>query len=213
LKNFTPPPFAFIALASWTLAAWTLTGCISRDSQPAFQLRELSDSIRTELACLQTPSDAASATAFAWTDDQLREFRLLLDEERVEISKQEGQIISDVSRARRLLKDQAQRRSSLPKAAERAMSQLTNLANALSAGATHDANGDAMDSAYIAKEMKTEIQIARDLVRALQETQDLAIRGIRLRESIASSSDSLQTVLRSRLAKAILGSEPNVDRE
>ncbi len=191
----------------------SLTGCRSHDNSTVVQLRALSDSIRMELNCLQAPTEAEATEAFIWSDAQLREFRLLLEEKQIEVSKEEAQIISEVSRARRLLKDQAQRRSSLPKSSERAVSQLSNLANALASGATQDATGAPIDSGYIAKETGIEIQIARDLMRALQETQDLAIRGIRIRTSIASRSDSLQTVLRSRLAKAILNSEPNVDIE
>ena len=55
--------------------------------------------------------------------------------------------------------------------------------------------------------MKAELSIGRDVVRALEETQQLAERGIALWQKTAARADSLQTVCRSRLAKAIIEGE------
>jgi hypothetical protein len=55
--------------------------------------------------------------------------------------------------------------------------------------------------------MKAELAIGRDVVRALEETQQLAERGIALWQKTAARADSLQTVCRSRLANAIIEGE------
>jgi hypothetical protein len=170
-------------------------------------LTALADSIQTHQRLLEAPSDALTAEAATWAENNLREFELLLDDGNVVVSKEEGRIISDVSRARRLLKDQGSRRTSLPKSAARAMGQLRGLAQAITSGAAKDAAGTPIDSAYIAREMKAELAIGRDVVRALEETQQLAERGIALWQKTAARADSLQTVCRGRLAKAIIEGE------
>ena len=87
------------------------------------------------------------------------------------------------------------------------MGQLRGLAQAITSGAAKDAAGNSIDSAYIAREMKAELAIGRDVVRALEETQQLAERAIALWQKTAARVDSLQTVCRSRLANAIIEGE------
>ena len=184
-----------------------LVSCASDRDPRVVELEALADSIGAQQALLNEPASERVAEAAAWAENNLREFELLLEGGLVTVSKTEGEIISDVSRARRLLKDQAQRRNALPKSAARAMKQLRGLAQAISSGAAQDATGADIDSAYIAREIQTELRIGRDIVQALAETQDLAFRGIALWERTASRSDSLQTVCRSRLAEAIIDGE------
>lgn len=184
-----------------------LSSCTSHRDQRVAELTMLADSIQAHQRLLEKPSDASTAEAATWAESNLREFELLLDDGNVVVSKEEGRIISDVSRARRLLKDQMSRRTSLPKSAARAMGQLRGLAQVITSGASTDAAGSPIDSAYIAREMKTELAIGRDVVSALEETQELAERGIAIWHKTADSADSLQTVCRSRLAKAIIESE------
>ena len=87
------------------------------------------------------------------------------------------------------------------------MGQLRGLAQAITSGAAKDAAGNPIDSAYIARETKAELAIGRDVVRALEETQQLAERGIAMWQKNVDRADSLQTVCRSRLAKAIIEGE------
>ena len=165
------------------------------------------------MSFLTAPTETEAREAFQWADAQYREFNLLLEDGGVAVTKEEGAIISDVSRARRLLKDQAKRRSSLPKSTERTLKQLRGLANTLSSGAQVDASGNPIDSAYIARETATETNIARNLINALKETQDLARRAIALRSAVEARSDSLQTICRGRLARAILEGTDNTPVE
>jgi hypothetical protein len=199
-----------MALLVMSMLGW---GCSPAEPHVSIELRTLANSVETAVRALDQPSEAEAAEAFSWADEQFREFNLLLEDGGVVVSKQEGAIISDVGRARRLLKDQAKRRSSLPKSAERTMKQLRDLADALSSGALTDAAGNPIDSAYVARETATELKIGRDLVKALEETQNLAQRGIALRREVAARSDSLQTICRGRLARAILDGTDNTPVE
>lgn len=193
---------------TWALVLSTmLIGCIADRDPRVAELEALADALVVQQALLEEPTGERVAEAAAWAENNLREFELLLEGGLVTVSKAEGEIISDVGRARRLLKDQAQRRNSLPKSAARAIKQLRGLAQAISSGAAQDAAGAAIDSAYIAREVQTELGIGRDVVQALSETQDLAVRGIALWEKTAARSDSLQTVCRARLAQAIIDGE------
>ena len=184
-----------------------LTGCVSNRDPRVSELEALADSITIQQALLNEPGAERVAEAAIWAENNLREFELLLEGGLVTVSKTEGEIISDVSRARRLLKDQAKRRNSLPKSAARAVKQLRGLAQAISTGAAQDATGAAIDSAYIVREVQTELEIGRDVIQALSETQNLAVRGIALWEKTSARSDSLQTVCRARLAEALIDGE------
>ena len=195
------------------MVAGMLAGCQRPEPQRARKLRVLADSLVGAQHQLENPTEEEAAEAFAWADAQYREFNLLLDDGTITISKEEGGIISEVSRARRLLKDQAKRRTALPKGASRAQSQLHALADAIASGAAKDAAGNTIDDAYIDREIQTESRIARDLIAAMTETQSLALRGIALKESIEIRSDSLQTVCRARLARAILEGTVNAPVE
>lgn len=203
MKNLRPHTIAALLSVIITL----LAGCANQGDPRAGELNALADSIQAHLRLLDQPSAEQSAEAAEWATRNLREFELLLEGGLVTVSKEEGQIISDVSRARRLLKDQGKRRNSLPKSAARAMSQLRGLAEAIRSGATADATGTAIDSTYITREVQAELAIGRDVVQALVETQQLAERGIAIWQKTSERSDSLQTVCRARLAKAIIDGE------
>lgn len=175
-----------------------------RNKAKVRQLHLLVDSVAGAVQLLEAPPSQEVMEAFEWADQSLREFELLLADSLVQISREEGAIISEVSRARRLMKDQAKRRQALTKSAERARYQMTSLAQALEANATVDALGNPMDSSYYEMQFDREAEISRQLIVQLAETQDLAMRGCRTQQQVRPASDSLQTVLRARLARAIL---------
>ena len=112
------------------------------------------------------------------------------------VTREEGEIISQVSRARRLLKDQSKRRQSILNSQQRTLLQLRGLAQALANEATHDSQGTPMDSAYIAENVARELQMGRTLKATIEETKSYASRGIKTVEEIKPQSDSLQTQLR-----------------
>jgi hypothetical protein len=168
------------------------------------QLLALADSIELEANILDLVPAEEAISASQWAQENLREFELLLKDEEMSISREEGEIISDVSRARRLLKDQSKRRESIANSQKRTLLQLRGLAEAIGNGATHDSQGTPIDSAYIALNLSRELQMGRTLKKSITETQTYASQGIAIAERSKRRSDSLQTVLRGQLAQLIL---------
>ena len=196
-----------LSLLIWiSVLAGSLNGCQQANphQQNIDQLTQLDDSIALKVRDLEAiPADSVSQAA-RWAETNLRELELLLSGGRVEIDKSEGYVISEVSRTHRLLKDHASRRTSLLQGAERAHLQLSQLADALSQRATQDAAGTAIDSGYISENVILEVRVSRELIQALDETIGLAQRGMHLASQTKASNDSLQTILRARLARAVL---------
>lgn len=167
-------------------------------------LQDLQSSVATALNQMQVlPADSVLASA-KWANQNLQEFELLLSDTRVQITKAEGSIVSEVSRARRLLKDHESRRDRLFQNTKRTQLQLQLLRDAIAKNARFDGKGTPIDSNYIAKQLQTETRIANELVAALLETVDLARRGITVVDGARFQNDSLQKILRARLAKLIL---------
>jgi hypothetical protein len=168
------------------------------------QLLQLADSIEFEASALANVPAAEASGAFLWAQENLREFELLLEDEEITVTREEGEIISQVSRARRLLKDNSKRRQSILNSQQRTLLQLRGLAQALGNEATHDSEGTTMDSEYIAVNVSRELQMGRTLKATIEETKSYASRGIKTVEEIQPQSDSLQTQLRGKLARLIL---------
>ena len=78
------------------------------------------------------------------------------------------------------------------------------LTEAIAQNATVDGSGTPIDSSYIEEQIAIETRIARELIEALEETIDLAQRGVLVAQGARADNDSLQNVLRARLAHYIL---------
>ena len=183
-----------------------LLGCQSTHPRQAAldQLHELHESV--SVACEQLralPADTVLASA-RWASVNLQELELLMSDGHIQITKTEGAIVSEVSRARRLLKDHESRRNRLTQNTERTQLQLKLLTEAIAQNATVDGSGTPIDSSYIEQQVAIETRIARELIEALEETIDLAQRGILVAQGARADNDSLQIVLRERLAHYIL---------
>jgi hypothetical protein len=183
-----------------------LLGCQSTHPRQATldQLHELHESVSVAYEQLQAlPADSVLASA-RWASVNLHELELLLSDGHIEITKTEGAIVSEVSRARRLLKDHESRRNRLTQNTERTQLQLKLLTEAIAQNATVDGSGTPIDSSYIEEQIAIETRIARELIEALEETVDLAQRGVLVAQGARADNDSLQNVLRARLAHYIL---------
>ena len=200
MRKATPPQLLFWFFAIAFIACNSKTRFHSQEKE----LLQLADSIEVEANALAGVSAAEASGAFLWAQENLREFELLLEDEEMTVTREEGEIISQVSRARRLLKDQSKRRQSILNSQQRTLLQLRGLAQALTNEATHDSQGTPMDSAYIAENVARELQMGRTLKATIEETKSYASRGIKTVEEIKPQSDSLQTQLRGRLARLIL---------
>ena len=174
---------------------------MSGQTPPIHELHESVSVAYEQLRAL--PADSVLASA-RWASVNLHELELLMSDGHIEITKAEGAIVSEVSRARRLLKDHESRRNRLTQNTERTQLQLNLLAEAIAQNATVDGSGTPIDSSYIEQQVAIETRIARELIEALEETIDLAQRGVEVAQGARADNDSLQVILRARLARYIL---------
>jgi hypothetical protein len=199
----------------WAKVAWiaavaglVLAGCGPKNARDASvdELEGALDSVRMARAALmELPADSI-AQAKSWSEQHLWDFELLVSDSTAQLTREEGAIISEVARARRLLKDGPERLRTLAESGERTESQLVALISALESGATTDGAGTPIDSAYIATNTARELSFARAYLVSVAETQDLARRGLDIAAAAAAPVDSLKTVLRARYAAALIAS-------
>jgi hypothetical protein len=149
------------------------------------------------------PADSI-AQAKSWAEQILWDFELLVADSSAQLTREEGAVISEVARARRLLKDGPERLRTLATSGERTELQLVALIEALRSGATTDGAGTPIDSAYIATNTARELTFARAFLTSVAETQDLARRGLDIAAAATAPADSLKTVLRARYAQALI---------
>jgi len=154
----------------------------------------------------QVSQDSVDATR-EWATTQLQDFELLAADSGVVLSRSEGAIVSDVSRVKRLLKDNPQRRQSVEKAQTQATRQIQLLMEALRTNATIDGAGTPIDSTYIRLQVKAECTAAEQVALSWQETTNYATQALSLARTTMPLSDSLSTELRKRLAQWIIEQE------
>lgn len=149
------------------------------------------------------PQDSLDATRI-WATTQLRDFELLAADSGVVLTREEGAIVADVSRVRRLLKDNPERVARLQASQEEATGQIHLLIEALRTGATTDGAGTPIDSTYVRRQVGAERKAAEAVAASWQETADYGRRGLKLAAATRQRSDSLGEALRQRLAKWVL---------
>jgi hypothetical protein len=183
-----------------------LAGCGPRGPKGAAveELEGALDSVRTAREALGgVPADSI-AQAKSWAEQNLWDFELLVADSTAQLTREEGAVISEVARARRLLKDGPERLRTLAQSGERTENQLVALIEALRSGAATDGAGTPIDSAYIATHTARELTFARAYLTSVAETQDLARRGLDIAAAATAPADSLKTVLRARYAQALI---------
>ena len=186
------------------------SGCANNPHQAEIaELQGLRDSLvsaKMDLAAL--PADTLTAT-LNWATDEFRNFEVMMRDSDMVLTKPEGLIVAEVSRARRLLKDFPERNARIGEAIDRALNQTAGLVELLNEQKSLDAAGNTVDSAYIADNLRLELRIGRDLCASVAETEDYATRGLATAEAIRSQADSLATTLRARLAQLVLARANN----
>ena len=182
-----------------------LNGCTSTPNAEAIYTLSVSiaavEEAQLDLAAL--PVEAIDE-ARNWAISEFRELELLVTDTAITITRAEANIVGEVGRARRALKDQVSRRQSLADAGTRTHQQLHTLIQALAKEATVDGKGSTIDSAYIATNVLKETEVATAFCNEVTETQRLAQMGQDLVEASRPSVDSLKQELRSRLAAIIV---------
>ena len=199
----------FLSRPTLALLVFCVAFCVGCSEGPysaeMSELKTLQDSLRTcrgQLSAIPIDSIVAAKT---WADGELNTFEVMLSDSGMSLSKDEGLIIAEISRAKRLLKDFPDRIQRIDQSIDRAMNQMHDLAELLTQQAPQDAAGNYVDSAYIRQNVSRELRIARDIVRSVSETEKYALRGDATVEAVQGQADSLKTVLRARLAHLVLG--------
>lgn len=180
-------------------------GCKGAEHQEAVAKLERAEQAMREAAAAYAalPQDSLDAVRI-WATTQLRDFELLAADSGVVLTRDEGAIVADVSRVRRLLKDNPDRVVRLRASQEQAAGQIHLLIEALQTGATTDGAGTTIDSAYVRRQVTAELRTAEAVAASWQETTDYGRRGLKLAAATRLRSDSLGEALRQRLAKWVL---------
>jgi len=199
----------FLGRPTLALLVFWLTFCVGCSEGPysaeMSELKMLQDSLRTCQGQLSAIPIDSIMVAKNWADGELSTFEVMLSDSGMSLSKNEGLIIAEVSRAKRLLKDFPDRIQRIDQSIDRALNQMHDLTELLAQQAPQDAAGNVVDSAYIRQNVGRELRIARDIIRSVSETEKYALRGGATAEAIQWQADSLKTVLRARLAQLVLG--------
>jgi hypothetical protein len=188
----------------WGLASLlTLLAC----GRHRDEIRQL-DAALTRLDSCQAvldslPLDSIQATR-DWAGSQWNDFSLFANDSLMELSREEGMVIAEVGRVRRLLKDFPSRSKSLSEAIALSRTQITGLRTALEEGATQDRNGQPMHAEYIAAQVSTELGFVDRIATSCRETQLYSAQAMAARDSLMPIVDSTGQVLRARLAQRLI---------
>ena len=159
---------------------------------------------QTHQRLLEEPSDARTAEAATWAENNCANLNCSSTTATCLSARKKGAYLGCQS-GPALAQRPRQPTHVVPKSAAR-VGQLRGLAQAITSGAAKGGRHPNRLGVHRPRD-EAELAIGRDVVRALEETQQLAERGIGLWQKTAARADSLQTVCRSRLAKAIIEGE------
>ncbi len=193
------------AAALWAMLLGLWTGCANGPHQAELTtLADLKDSLATAKSMLGQLDVDTLASTRAWASEELRAFEVMLSDSGMVLSKEEGLVIAEVSRARRLLKDFPDRIVRTDASIDRALNQISSFAHLLESKAPTDGAGHAVDSAYISDNLAQEVRIARALLASVEETTQYAERGSLTAAAVRTDADRLKTQLRARLAQLVI---------
>lgn len=145
------------------------------------------------------PMDSIQATR-DWAGSHWSDFSLFANDSLLELTREEGLVIAEVGRVRRLLKDFPAQRKGLPEAIALSRTQITGLRAALDEGATKDRNGELMNEDYIAAQLTAELGFVDRIASSCRDTQLYGTQALTARDSLQPIVDSTGQVLRARLA-------------
>ena len=140
-------------------------------------------------------------------DERMKDLSWLMEDSLMDFSLDEAQLIGDWTRVRRFVKDAPERLNQLKAEGQRCQQQLEGLAQAIREGAEVDAQGTAMDEAYVERETQRELLAVRAWQSMLEDTQRMASAGTQLEGETRAAIDSLIVAKRAIWAQRIAGSE------
>jgi len=141
------------------------------------------------------------------------EVRWLGADSSVSFIREDAEIINELSKASRWLKDAPNRINGMNSEILRCKLQIEGLINVIESGATIDANGDTIDDAYLTENVKREIAAVNNLLSHYQETVTYVTKGLECDRDGWEAIDSLLTVKRAMWARGIAGEDTNSDEK
>lgn len=111
------------------------------------------------------------------------------------VNLQQGKPFTDLDNQRRLLKKQAGRHRRIQQETQRTRTQIGHLIEAIVDGATVDAQGTPMDTAYLRKAVSDELRISGHLMEEMEVALDYLDRGLRNLDAVILRADSASKAL------------------
>lgn len=194
--------FLGLFVLSWTTVLQT--GC----GRHRDEIRQL-DLALTRLDSCQAVLDSLPLADIdstrVWVGNQWQDFSLFANDSLLEITREEGAVIADVGRIRRLLKDFPSKYKGVGEALVLSRTQIEALRTALEEGATQDRNGARMDDAYVAAQVANELGFVDKVALGVMETNLFGRQAVAAADTTRARADSVAQALRGRMAARIIG--------
>lgn len=149
------------------------------------------------------PLDSILATR-TWASNQWNDFSHFANDSLMELTREEGLVIAEVGRIRRLLKDFPAQQKGIPEAIALSRTQIKSLRTALEEGATKDRNGEPMNEDYIAAQLTAELGFVDRIATGCRDTRLYSTQAMAAKDSLMPIVDSTGQVLRARLAQRLI---------
>lgn len=188
-----------------------LVGCTENP-----QVQSLKESLKrvdsVEAKVAELPLDSIQSVK-ARLGEAKEEVRWLGADTTVSFIREDAQVINELSKASRWLKDTPKRIKGMASEASRCRSQIQGLISVIEQGATLDAKGDTIDAEYLAENIKREIEAVDNLVKYYEETVEYVNKGLECDKNGWNSVDSLITAKRAMWARGIAGEDSNSEEK
>lgn len=194
----------FRGLFALSLTAMLITGC-GRHRDEIRQLDEALIRLDSCQAVLDSLPMAEIDSTRVWVGNQWQDFSLFANDSLLEITREEGAVIADVGRIRRLLKDFPSKYKGVGEALVLSRSQIEALRAALEDGATQDRNGARMDDAYVTAQVANELGFVDKVALGVMETNLFGRQAVAAADTTRARADSVAQVLRGRMAERLIG--------
>ena len=168
------------------------------------------DSVNSVISLL--PLDSINSVRFRLNEAK-DEVRWLGADSSVSFIREDAEIINELSKASRWLKDAPNRIKGMNSEILRCKSQIEGLIHVIESGATIDAKGDTIDDAYLTENVKREIEAVNNLLIHYRETVTYVTKGLECDKDGWEAIDSLLTTKRAMWARGIAGEDTNSNEE
>lgn len=173
-----------LALILLVMSLLTFSACETTSNKYASEAAK-TDSLLMAVSAAAERYDSIDAekvtTALNTIKEDMTTMRLLSKEV---LDSADAVLFSEYNSAKRLIKDFPQRDSRISQEIERTRQQLKAFSSMLRSGATEDQDGNKITAEYVKDNAAIEHRVANSLISEIDETIDLATRGVRDYEAL-----------------------------